>query len=338
MKFGRVAVAAGEGLILAHSVRAAGLDFKKGEVLAARHIEALERAGVASVIGARLETGDVEENAAARQLAGHVAGPHVRLDRAFTGRCNLLAETAGLVVVDGPAIDAANAVDESITVATLAPFAPAVAGEVIATVKMIPFAVEREHLARSMSGAAGAVRIAPFRPLRVAVISTLLPRLKASTVAKTLAILDARLAPAGATIAHDGRVAHDAQALGAAIAAAPPADLVIVFGASAITDRRDVVPVGIELAGGSVDHLGMPVDPGNLLLLGHFARDGARVPVIGAPGCARSPKENGFDLVLRRRLAGLDVTGADLRRMGVGGLLSEITTRPQPRRIDEPHD
>ena len=56
--------------------------------------------------------------------------------------------------------------------------------------------------------------------------------------------------------------------------------------------------------------------------------------MIGAPGCARSPKENGFDWVLMRLLAGLPVSRADITGMGVGGLLMEIVTRPQPR--DEP--
>ena len=53
--------------------------------------------------------------------------------------------------------------------------------------------------------------------------------------------------------------------------------------------------------------------------------------MIGAPGCARSPKENGFDWVLDRYLAGLDVSWEDITGMGVGGLLMEIESRPQPR-------
>jgi molybdenum cofactor cytidylyltransferase len=76
-----------------------------------------------------------------------------------------------------------------------------------------------------------------------------------------------------------------------------------------------------------VEHFGMPVDPGNLMLIGHANN----IPVLGAPGCARSPKENGFDWVLMRLLAGLEVTRADVTGMGVGGLLMEIVTRPQPR-------
>jgi len=76
----------------------------------------------------------------------------------------------------------------------------------------------------------------------------------------------------------------------------------------------------------------MPVDPGNLLLLGRVGR----TPAIGLPGCARSPKINGFDWVLQRLCAGVTVTSADITTMGVGGLLKEIPTRPQPRDIAAP--
>ena len=105
------------------------------------------------------------------------------------------------------------------------------------------------------------------------------------------------------------------------------AELVIIFGASAIADRRDVIPAAVEAIGGRIEHFGMPVDPGNLLLVG----DARGRPVLGAPGCARSPKENGFDWVLMRLLAGLAVPRAAITGLGVGGLLMEIVTRPQPR-------
>ena len=332
MKFGRVAVAAGEGMILAHAIKAPGLSFRKGEVIGADDIAALEAAGVTTVIGARMEDGDVAENEAASRLAARIAGRNIRLEPPFTGRCNMLAAAAGLVRIDENAVHAVNAVDESITLATVPAMRPAAAGEMVATVKIIPFAVEGARLAEAMVAAAtGGVEVAPFLPLRVGVVSTLLPALKPSVVDKTLAILDARLQPAGARIVRDLRVAHDVEPLSRALATLADADLVVVFGASAITDRRDVVPVALQTAGGTLDHLGMPVDPGNLLLLGRIGRDGARIPFIGAPGCARSPKENGFDYVLWRILAGMQVRGADLRRMGVGGLLGEIPTRPQQR-------
>ena len=162
----------------------------------------------------------------------------------------------------------------------------------------------------------------------------MLPGLAPKVIDKTLKITEARIAPAGATIVAEKRVLHDQAALAKAIAEvrAAGAELVIVFGASAIADRRDVIPMAIETAGGEIEHFGMPVDPGNLMLVGRI--DGE--PIVGAPGCARSPKENGFDWILMRLLAGLAVTRSDITGMGVGGLLMEIVTRPQPRTEPQP--
>ncbi len=336
MKFGPVALEDAVGGVVAHAVRLPGLVLKKGDVVCADHVAALAAAGVATIVVARLEAGDVAEDAAAQRLAAQLCGEGLRRDPPFTGRCNLRATRAGLLVVDARAVDAVNAVDEAITLATLAPLKAVEDGEMVATVKIIPFAVEEEKLDRALAAARGArLSVAAFRPLDVSVISTLLPGLKDKTVDKTLRALSARLAPAGARIVSDTRVPHETGALQAALADTRAGDMTIVFGASAITDRRDVIPAAVEQAGGRIDHFGMPVDPGNLLLLARGA-DGR--PVLGAPGCARSPKENGFDFVLQRLLADVPVTGADIKRMGAGGLLKEIVSRPQPRGGGDAHD
>jgi molybdenum cofactor cytidylyltransferase len=200
----------------------------------------------------------------------------------------------------------------------------------VATVKLIPFGVEaRLRDAAVKAAGSGALRVAPYVIKRVGIVSTLLPGLASKVVDKTLRVTAERLAPAGATIIAERRVAHEEAELAPAIKEllALGAELVIVFGASAIADRRDVIPAAITEIGGGIEHFGMPVDPGNLLLIG----SAGGVPVLGAPGCARSPVENGFDWVLMRLLAGIKVTRAELRGMGVGGLLMEIVTRPQPR-------
>jgi molybdenum cofactor cytidylyltransferase len=329
VRFGSVPVAEAEGAIVAHTIRKGPLVLKKGQAVTREHQAALAAAGVGEIIAARLEVDDVAEDAAARQLAERLAGPHLRLDRAFTGRVNLFADVAGLVVVDADAVDRLNSVDEAITAATLPPYQAVAPGDMAATIKIIPFAVPRAALEDALDRVGhAAVRIAPFRPLRISVVSTILPGLKPSVVAKTLRILGERLAPAGARIAREECVPHETTALAAAIGGVQrESDLVVVFGASAITDRRDVIPAAIEARGGRIRHFGMPVDPGNLLLIGDL--DG--LPIVGAPGCARSPKENGFDWVLQRLLAGLPIGPAEIKAMGVGGLLMEIAQRPQPR-------
>jgi molybdenum cofactor cytidylyltransferase len=178
------------------------------------------------------------------------------------------------------------------------------------------------------------IRVAPYKLHRIGVISTLLPGLADKVVAKTLKVTTERLAPSGAEIVAERRVPHDPAALASALKEVTEAgaELTVVFGASAIADRRDVIPAALEAVGGRIEHFGMPVDPGNLMLVGDL---GGR-PVLGAPGCARSPKENGFDWILARLLAGLPVTRDDITGYGVGGLLMEIVTRPQPRKEPVP--
>jgi molybdenum cofactor cytidylyltransferase len=330
MKFGPAAPAGAVGGVTVHTLRQGSLVLKKGTTIGPAEVDALTAAGVKEIVVVRLEDGDISEDAAASAIAQAVAGDGVNVERAFTGRANLFAAQGGVLVVDRAAVDRINAVDEAITFATLSAFKPVVEGEMIATVKLIPFGVEKRLCDAAVAAAGGTVlRVAPYVIKRVGIVSTMLPGLAPKVIEKTLRVTAERLAPAGAAIIAERRVPHQEQALAAAVKELLElgAELVIVFGASAIADRRDVIPAAIEHVGGAIEHFGMPVDPGNLLLIGR-AGD---VPVLGAPGCARSPVENGFDWVLMRLLAGLKVTRSDLTGMGVGGLLMEIVTRPQPR-------
>jgi molybdenum cofactor cytidylyltransferase len=333
VKFGSVPLAMSEGAIVAHAIKGEGIVLKKGDIVRADHIDALRQAGVATIVVARLEPDDIGENEAAHRLASSLAGENLRLEPPFTGRCNLMAHCAGIFVPDSDGIDRINRLDESVTVATLKPYARVVPGEMVATIKIIPFAVGAPVLARCLAVAeAAAMRIAPFRLARIGAVSTLLPGLRSSIVVKTLRVFEERLAATSAKLVAEERVPHDIAALAEAIRRIEEiCDLIVIFGASAITDRRDIIPAAIEKAGGFVEHFGMPVDPGNLLLIARTAKSSGAKPIIGAPGCARSPKENGFDFVLQRMLAGIPVSADDIRKMGVGGLLMEIVSRPQPR-------
>jgi molybdenum cofactor cytidylyltransferase len=330
MKFGPARPAEAVGGVTVHTLRQGSLVLKKGTTIGAAEVEALTKAGVKEIVVVRLEEGDVSEDVAAASIAEAVTGEGVIAERAFTGRANLFAGRPGVLVIDRAAVDRINGVDEAITFATLPAFKPVVEGEMIATVKLIPFGVEASLRDAAVTAAGGDVlRIAPYTIKRVGIVSTILPGLATKVIEKTLRVTEERLAPAGAAIMAERRVPHEEAALSAAIKEllSLGAELVIVFGASAIADRRDVIPSAISGVGGTIEHFGMPVDPGNLLLIG----SAGSVPVLGAPGCARSPVENGFDWVLMRLLAGLKVTRAELMGMGVGGLLMEIVTRPQPR-------
>lgn len=337
MRFGETLLEQAGGHILAHSLRLADGVLKKGKLLDGDDLARLGAAGHRRIVTACLEPGDVPEDEAAQRLAQALTGAGVRAGAPFTGRCNLFAASRGLLQIDAACIDAVNRVHESLTVATLA--APTVVDvkQMLATVKVIPFAAPQAALDEAIAVAGGgraahlpaAIALRSFRPLRVALVQTRLHGTRESVLDKTTRVLAARVNALDGVLASERRCAHAVDAVAAAVAAQLDAghDLVLVSGASAIVDRRDVVPAGIVVAGGELVHFGMPMDPGNLLLV---ARRGA-VPILGLPGCARSPKYNGLDAVLARLAADLPVAPADVMGMGVGGLLKEIPERPQPR-------
>ncbi|MCR4266256.1 molybdopterin-binding/glycosyltransferase family 2 protein [Nitratireductor sp. ZSWI3] len=330
MRFGPVALEEALGAVLAHATLAGATRLRKAHRLTEQDLAALQAAGVTEVIAARLAPGDLDEDQAAERLAQSFATRAIEARAPSTGRVNLHATVAGLFTADKAVIDAVNAVDPAITIATLPAFTAVRAGQMVATVKIIPFAVAEARIAETaaLAGAAPAVALHPFEARRVGIVQTVLPSLKGSVLDKTARITAERLARSGSTAGRELRPGHDAQAVARALRALiGESELLLVFGASAVCDEDDVIPAAIRLAGGRVERVGMPVDPGNLLVLGEI--DGK--PVIGAPGCARSPRINGFDWVLDRIMAGLDVSSADIAGMGVGGLLAEIPSRPQPR-------
>jgi molybdenum cofactor cytidylyltransferase len=330
MIFGEVAWSDAEGAVLAHSLKAGERRFAKGHVVTAADIDFLRHSGIDGIIAARLEPDDLMEDEAAGRIAAAIDIDGMRLSPPSTGRVNVFSRSNGLFRADKALIDRLNRIDPAITLACLHDHADVKAGDMVATIKIIPLAVSGRAVEEAVRllGSGRAFEVKPYRPHRVALIATMLPSLKLSVMDKTRALLDRRLEASGSRIDREERVGHDAASVASAIGATlAHHDMIIVFGASAVTDPGDVIPEAIRIAGGHVDQVGLPVDPGNLLVLGHV--DGK--PVIGAPGCARSPKENAFDWVLSRIFAGETPSREDLSGLGVGGLLMEIPTRPRPR-------
>ncbi len=334
MRFETLALADAEGAVLAHSLHAGARSLKKGHVLGADDLAALAADGRREVICARLDPGDVGEDDAAAAIARALGGPGIRVDDARTGRANLFADRGGLVLVDRERVARVNAIDEAITLATLPPHTAVRAGEMIATVKIIPFAAASSSVEAARASAAGAIALRAWRGVRAGLVLTQLPDTPPRALDRAIEAQRARLSRCGGALVRDARVPHDAGAVAAAITAmhADGLDPILALGASAIMDRRDVIPSALERAGGAIVRLGMPVDPGNLLLLGALGD----AIVIGVPGCARSEKRSGFDWVLERVCAGLPVASEDLAAMGVGGLLEEIGARAQPRTAVSP--
>ena len=332
MKFGVVPLEEARGAIMAHSQRVGEKMIRKGSLLNDDAIAALRDAGRTEVICAQLEPGDVPEDIAADRVATPLITPLIARSRAATGRVNLAAEAPGLLRVDTAKVNRINAIDEALTLGTLPDYAVVASRDLVATIKVIPFSVPGNvlNVVEALVRQGGSpLTLHPFRRLRVGLVVTELPGLKDSVTEKTIDATERRISALTGSLRPPIRTAHEETAIARALESliSDGADLLLVVGASAVVDRRDVGPAGIVRAGGEILHFGMPVDPGNLICLG---RIGER-PALVLPGCARSPKINGIDFVLARLFAAQHVGPADMMRMGVGGLLKEIDVRPLPR-------
>ena len=332
MKFSEYHLDDALGAILAHSLRLPNKSLKKGTVLTDSDLSFLKEYGYEKIVCAKLEEGDLNEDVAAAELATLIAGSNLVKGNAFTGRCNLFSETSGLVVFNPLYLDRFNSVHESITLGTVVPFQNVSKGQMIATLKIIPFAIPSKLLRKIKANKEdfeNLLHVAPYPEKKVTLIQSRLPGTKETVLNSTLEATSFRLQNLGILNLNEARCDHDQNSLSELIiqAVKEQVELILISGASAVVDRRDVVPAAIEHAGGKIRHFGMPVDPGNLLLLGSING----IDVVGIPGCARSPKLNGFDWILQRLLANIPLESVDIMRMGSGGLLKDIITRPLPR-------
>ncbi len=332
MIFGDIPTEEAAGAILAHTVRTENNLYKKGRILSESDVAQILSEGRKNILVAKLEKDDVHEDEAAKQLAEFLVGDNIRQAKTTTGRCNLYAKSHGLVWVNSEGLTEANLIDESLTTATLPHLKAVAPGELVGTAKIIPFSVPQNVMAKLKFFAqkeTSILEVKPFLPFTLGLVITKLPNTKKSILDKSANAIRNRLKKMGNRLSMVVRCNHDKDSVAEAIKGMEEnhCDIILVFGPSATVDRRDVIPSGFEKAGGTVEVFGIPVDPGNLLLLGKLRKS----KLVGVPGCARSLALNGFDFVLQRLLAGLEISRVDIAQMGLGGLLKEPPNRPQPR-------
>jgi molybdenum cofactor cytidylyltransferase len=331
--------------ILVHNVaRADGRRaIRKGTCLTASHIATLQALGREMVYVAALEAGDVAENEAANRVAVATTGVGLRLTNGNTGRVNAVAEALGVLRVDGARVTALNGI-AGVTLATLRAGCVVNAGKTVATTKIIPYAVPETSVAEAEAIAhTPLLWVDVLRETKVGVILSGNVATEVRVVGGFMPALSNRLTPLRATITHTAFVPLEddkgERALAHKIAEfSNHVDLIILAGETAIMDRYDIAPRAVERAGGAITCFGAPVDPGNLLMIGYFSPNNLQspisnppIPILGAPGCVRSPKANIIDLVLPRLLVGDYLTQADIAQWGHGGLLEDVPERPLPR-------
>jgi hypothetical protein len=339
MRFAPVPLSNAKGKILGHNIAdATGRRLlRKGKPLSDEDLAKLQALGRTSVYVAEMEPDDVDENEAARRVARAICGPGLQISHAASGRANLLPDVQGILRVDVERLAQINDRD-GITLATLTTHSPVHPRQIVATIKIIPYAVQ-EAVVRAAEGIAGEnnplVRLDPLPARSVGMILSGSPSIHEKLISDFVP-LQSRIERLGSSVARIDFVALDDEQDEAALASmlqrqlASGVGLILLAGETAIMDAQDIVPRAVERAGGYVESVGAPVDPGNLLMLAYIDD----VPVVGAPGCARSRKTNIVDWILPRLLVGDRLTRRDIVALGHGGLLQDISERGMPRDTD----
>ncbi|MDQ7026227.1 MAG: molybdopterin-binding protein [Anaerolineae bacterium] len=339
MRFGAISIDEAEGTILAHKIfnNNGRLLFNKGRILSRDDIETLRDHQHEMVIVAQIDTHDVHENEAARRVGEALAGHGINVKAPGVGRANLMASERGVLRVNVPVLERLNTIYDGITIATLHEHTLVDIGDLVTLVKIVPFAVPDARIKDVECIAAEANSIVVVRPLKkgkVALIISGHESVKERLINGFHEPVKNRIDFLGSDLLEPLYVAHDATAIAHAIQDYSDCDLILIASMSAIIDREDIVPSALLLAGGSITQHGVPVDPGTLLMMGYLGD----VPVVGAPGCVKSPKTNVIDWILPRLLAGERLSRADLVAMGHGGLLKDIPERPMPRNLTDNTD
>lgn len=318
--------AAAVGHILCHNLADAQgrKAFSKGRRLRAEDVPRLIELGVPAVRVAVLAPDDIHEDEAAIRLAQIVAGPGVAIGEPYAGRVNLRATVAGPLMIDAEALLSINLID-GLTVATLPPYTLVTAGQMLATIKIIPFAAPAADLAQAAAatGEAGVLRVAPLVRRRIGVALVSSPAARARVERGMLPAIAGRIADLGATMVACRNLPPDEPEVAAGLVGllAAGVDLIITAGETSVVDRDDVIPRAVQRLSGEIAHYGAPVEPGNLLLLAYLHHAGDTVPLIGAPGCVRSRDQNIVDLILPRLMANERLGRREIAALGLGGLL-----------------
>jgi molybdenum cofactor cytidylyltransferase len=331
MRFGPVPINQATGKILAHKLLSSDGKklFNKGHVLSEADVEKLRQQQIEAVTVAALDTTDVSENEAARRVGEALAGENVRVVAPGVGRANLTAITDGPLRINVPALNRLNNIDEGITIATLLEHTLVQKGQLIALVKIIPFAVPAarvEDVEATARESAPVISVRPIIPQRVSLIISGPESARTILCQEFSDPIRTRVQRLSSSLHDIQYVPHTTADLASAIRQ-QESDLILVASISATIDREDVIPSAIREAGGSLAHFGVPVDPGSLLVLGYRGK----TPIVGLPGCVKSLQTNVVDMILPRLLTGERLTRADLVAMGHGGLLEDISERPMPR-------
>ena len=330
MFFGEVKTESSLGGILSSSIEVykdkKKLKISKGTVINKNLVDLFLLNNIKHVICAKLDNDEVEENKAVFMISKEIIASKnsfIKIQDPKNGRCNLVSIVDGIIEFQPNQLYSINSITDDVGVASLKPFSKVKKNQIIASIKAIPFGIKIKHLQNIVNISQDCFKILPFQKKNIHLIQTTNQNTREKILDKTLEVTKDRLSSCGINQITEKKCLHEIKSICLELNESinENADIILIFGTSAICDVNDVIPQSIKEIKGKILRLGMPVEPGNLILLAEINLSKKNISIIGMPGCAKSRKENGVDWILWRKLCNLKITSEDINHMGSGGLL-----------------
>ncbi len=294
----------------------------KGHMLRPEDIRVLQLEGMQQIWVAELDENEVHEDEAACGVATHMACGSYAVQVACGGRANLVATENVCVLVDDDLLRQMNCTC-SLVIATTLNFSMAISGQRIATVKSAPFAVSKPDFEGSINMLRDKGPILQARPIHNSPVGVVYCDPTNGDRARTMfePIVRQKL-ERFAVHSHIGIAAlekeeHVSRAIQYLLQA--QAGVILIASTTAPAGPDDAVGRAMTKVGCEVGRYLAPVEPGHLLLLGYKGG----IPVVSAPGCFRSLKQNVVDLLLPPMMARYQISRWEVACMGHGGLLAQ---------------
>lgn len=315
------------GLVLSHDITEInpkthfkGSRFRRGHVIREEDVPRLRDLGKENIYVLEIGEAQLHEDDAVLALADALAGKNVHyLPEPREGRINIIAGVTGLLKVDAAALERFNLVDE-VMCATRHTNTVVQAGDIVAGTRAIPLVVERQQVEDAVAAAREAGSVISVLPIGIARTALIITGNEVYTGRIDDAfepIIRSKVEAMGSTIVRVTKCPDNILAIKQAVnEARRDADLIIMTGGMSV-DPDDLTPLAARETGAEITAYGSAVLPGAMFMVGYFP-DG--VPVLGVPACGLHHPRTIFDLILPRVLAGEKITGADIARLGHGGL------------------
>lgn len=281
--------------------------------------------GFNEINGFLLNENDFDENKASDLLARSICknrSSNLYYKNLNTGRSNIFSTKLGLFIYDTNNLIKLNN-NSKIAISAIRPFSKVDQNQELITAKVIPYGIDKKLLQKNNLRLKDTFKVVPFEKKKITLIQTFDKKINEKLIIKSRNVTQRRFELCGIKKIEEIIIPHKENILcdKIQICINQNIDIILIIGPHAITHIRDVIPNAISMSGAKIIRFGIPVEPGNLLLLSKFKSSKKDIYIIGMPSCAKSPKENGFDWVLWRILCNINLKNSNFSELSVGGLI-----------------